>query len=457
MSMLMNIKEADIDTPEKRQRFTIGVVGSGSVFLQYICVFAEAGFKVVAVDLNHHFINLVKNNTVTFTNFGLNMPVKEYLKDGRLAVVSNIKETTSKSDAIIFLVQPLISQKKKPDYSKIERACKEVGLGLRSGCLVIVASSMGPGVTENLVKETLENASGLKAGINFGLAYSPFYVGPEIFIEPSATYKMVVSAINEQSLKIACLILGTITKELLIVRDMKTAEAIRLFRDVYQDFNVALANEFARYCEKAGIDFIEVQRTASKQLHCNLPTPKIATEDKMKALYLLLEEAEAVNAKLPLLMLTRKTNEEMLRHVLRLVTDALRACDKPMRRAKVSILGVSSQPNVKELRGALTRKLVRIMNKKGMLVRVYDPLFSFKELTGMGYTAERTLRKTIEGADCLVVTVGHDQFKRLKLRKTKFLAKKSVAIVDVARVIDPVKAEKEGFVYRGVGRGIWTK
>ena len=453
----MNIREVDVDTPQKRQRFTIEVIGSRSTLLQHVCAFAKAGFRVVAVDVNHHLINLLKKNTISSTDSMLNILVKEYLKDGRFAVISNIREATSKSDVIIFLIQPLISQKKKPDYSKIERSCKEVGIGLRPGCLVIVASTMGPGITENLVKETLENASGLKAGVNFGLAYSPLYTGSEIFTEPSATYKMVVSATNKQSLKIACLILNTITKELLTVRNIKTAEAVRLFKNIYQDFNVAVANEFARYCEKTGIDFIEVQRTVSEQLHSYLPTPKVATEDKMKALHLLLEEAEAINAKLPLLMLTRKTNEEMLRHALHLVRDGLRACDKPMRRAKVSILGVSCQPNVKEFRGSITKKLVRIMNRKRMFVRVYDPLFSFKELTEMGYPTERTFKKTVEGTDCLVVTVGHDQFKRLKLKKIKFLAKKTVAIVDMAHVINPVRAEREGFVYRGIGRGIWTK
>ena len=453
----MNIKEVDIDIPQKRQTFTTVVVGSGSTLSQHACVFAEAGFKVVAVDVNHNLIDLVKKNIMAFADSTPNVLVEKCLKNRRLAVTGNIREATSKSDVIVFLVQPLVSQRKKPDYSKIERACREVGIGLRSGCLVIVASTIGPGVTESLIKETLENASGLEAGVNFGLAYSPLYVGPEIFTEPSATHKMIVGAINEQSLKITCLILSTITKELLTVNDVKTAEAVRLFQDVYQDFNVAVANEFAQYCEKAKIDFVEVQRTSSEHLHCYLPIPKVATEDKMKALHLLLEEAEAVNAKLPLLVLTRKTNSEMSRHILRLVKDGLQACDKPMRRARVSILGVSCQPNVKEFRGSLTKKLVRMMNRKGMLVRVYDPLFSFKELTEMGYPVERTFKKTIEGADCLLVTVGHNQFKRLKLEKIKLLTKKHITIVDIAHVINPVKAEKEGFVYRGVGRGIWTK
>ncbi len=87
---------------------------------------------------------------------------------------------------------------------------------------------------------------------------------------------------------------------------------------------------------------------------------------------------------------------------------------------------------------------------------VYDSLFSHRDLVEMGYRAEKTLRKTVEKADCLVIAVGHTRFKRLNLRKIKFLVRKPAAIVDMGRVIDPDKAEKEGFVYRGVGRGVLT-
>jgi UDP-N-acetyl-D-mannosaminuronate dehydrogenase len=112
---------------------------------------------------------------------------------------------------------------------------------------------------------------------------------------------------------------------------------------------------------------------------------------------------------------------------------------------------------MKELYGSSARKLVNLMKRKGMIVRVYDPLFSYKELVEKGYPAERTLKETIEQTDCLVITVGHDQFKQLNLKRIKLLARKSVAIVDIGYVIDPVKAVREGFIYRGLGRGVPTK
>jgi UDP-N-acetyl-D-mannosaminuronate dehydrogenase len=101
-----------------------------------------------------------------------------------------------------------------------------------------------------------------------------------------------------------------------------------------------------------------------------------------------------------------------------------------------------------------SEQFVNLMKRKGMIVRVYDPLFSHNELTEIGYPATRTLKEAIEGADCLVIASPHDQFKNLDLNKTKFLVKQPSAIVDLARVIDPLSAEKEGFVYRGLGRGV---
>ena len=100
---------------------------------------------------------------------------------------------------------------------------------------------------------------------------------------------------------------------------------------------------------------------------------------------------------------------------------------------------------------------MRRLRAKGAIVQVYDPFFSQKELTEYAFPAKKTLTKAVEGTDCLLIAVGHDRFKRLNLRRIKFLMKKPSAIVDMGHVIDPVKAEKEGFVYRGAGRGVWFK
>jgi UDP-N-acetyl-D-mannosaminuronate dehydrogenase len=112
---------------------------------------------------------------------------------------------------------------------------------------------------------------------------------------------------------------------------------------------------------------------------------------------------------------------------------------------------------MRELHGSPAKKLVNTLKRRGASVQVYDPFFSHKELSKMGYSAKATLTKTVEGADCIIVAVGHDRFRQLNLRRIKIFVKKPAAIVDMGHVIDPAKAEKEGFVYRGFGRGVWTK
>jgi len=458
MSTTMKLAKEDINTPEKREKYTVSVVGCGRIGLQTACLFAEAGFKVIGVDPDQRIINLLKKGKSPFTEPQLDALVKNYVKDGGFTATTDVRKAASASDIIILTVPTPVDKRKKPDYSYVEKACREVGLGLRSGSLIIFQSTMGPSITETLVKETLENASGLKAGIDFGLAYSPIPANPRQASKNLASHARIVGAINQQSLEVTCLVLGAVTKgEIVKVRDMRTAEAVNLFESVYRDVHIALANEFAHFCEKTGIDFAEVQKTANSNPHCYLTAPGIIGGHTPKNHYFLVEEAEAVNVKLPMLTLARKINEEVLDHTLHLAMDALRSCGKTMRRAKIAVFGVSSCPDVKEPHGSPTKKLVNMLRKRGALVQVYDPFFSYKELLKMGYPTKATLTKSVEGVDCIIVAVRHDQFRRLNLGRIKVLVKKPAAMVDMGNVIDPDKVEKQGFIYRGVGRGVWTR
>jgi len=458
MAVTTKLAREDIDTPEKREKYTVSVVGCERVGLPTACLFAEVGFKVIGVDSNRRIVDLLKKGKSPFTEPQLRAFIEKQVKSSHFTATTNARKAVSASDVIIINVPTPVDKKKKPDYSHIEKTCREVGMGLRSGSLIIFQSTMGPGITETLAKETLENASGLKAGIDFGLAYCPVCAVPRRTLEDITTRARVVGAINQQSLEAACLLLGTITNGKTVkVRDIKTAEAVELFEKACQDVNVALANEFAHFCEKAEIDFVEACNAFNPNPHHSLQVPGIAYVHASEDSLLLLEEAEAVNVKLRMLTLARKINDETLNHTIHLVRDALRSCQKPLRRAKISVFGVSSRPNMKEPRGSPTKKLVNTLKKRGVVVQVYDPFFSQKELSKMGYPAKATLTKTVEGADCIIIAVGHDRFGRLNLRRIKFFVKKPAAIVDMGHVVDPAKAEKEGFVYRGFGRGVWTR
>jgi UDP-N-acetyl-D-mannosaminuronic acid dehydrogenase len=449
----MKLAGKDLESPDKRREIAVCVVGCGRTALVTACLFIEAGFNVIGVDSSSHTVHQLQKGKSPFTETDFRKFIEPHIKNSRFRATTNLRKAVSESNIIIIGVQSALDKKKKPDYSRLEKTCKHIGLSLTAGSLIIFQNTMGPGMTETVAKEILENASGLEAGTNFGLAYSSTLNNSTHLSRDVANCTKVVGGITKRSLKVACLILDTITKgEIVRVKDIKTAEAVKLLEESYKDVNIAFANEFAQFCEEAGIDFVRVRNIINP-----LKFSRMAGLHKSRDSYFLVEEAEAVDVKLRMLSLATKINDETLDHAIRLLRDALRTCQKSLRRSKIAVFGISSVPNRKRAANSATKKLVNQLKKRGASVKVYDPFFSHKELSRMSYDAEATLSKTVEGADCLVVAVAHDRFRRLNLRRTQMLMKQPAAMVDMGQVINPAKAEKAGFVYRGFGRGVWTK
>jgi len=457
-SAAMKIEAKHLDTPEKRLKYTVCVVGCGRIGLPTACAFAEVGFQTIGVDADSSTVSLIRKGRTPFVETGLSALVKKHVKSGRLTATTDASKAASQSDIVIIVVATVIDEKKKPNYAYVEKASKDVGMGLRRGSLVIVASTVGPTITETLIKDRLENASGLKAGKDFGLANSPTRAAPGRILQDLAGYVRVVGGIDEQSLRIASLFLGTVVKGgVARVRDLRTAEIVKLFENVYRDVSLALSNDFGLLCEKIRVDYLEAQVAANTQPYCHLLRPGIVGGHIPKDPYLLFDEAESSGAKLSLAALARKINDGIPEHTVQLARHALSRHQKPLRRAKIALLGVSYSPNTKEHRGSTVDKLVKMFTNKGAVVRVFDPLYTYKELKDLGYPAERTLAKTVEGTDCIVIVVGHNRFRQLNWKKLRLLMTNTAAVVDMGHVIEPEKAEQTGFVYRGVGRGVWTK
>jgi len=173
--------------------------------------------------------------------------------------------------------------------------------------------------------------------------------------------------------------------------------------------------------------------------------------------YLLATEAEALDALLRIVLDARKINDEMPRHVAKLASDGLRVCGKSLKRAKVVVLGISYRPNVKETRFSPSLELISILKKRGARVTAYDPLFTTSELNAMGLVSEPTLRRSIEKADCIILTTPHDDFRKMDTIELAAHMSKQGLIIDCTGILDPVSVEKSGLVYRATGRGLWTR
>lgn len=453
MPKTMKLSAKDLESPEIRREYTVCIVGCGRTGLVTAALFIKAGFNVIGVDSSRHIVHQLKKGKSPFSETNVRKFIEPHIKNSQFRATTNLRKAISESNIIMIGVSASLDRKKKPDYSKLEKICRDIGMSLNAGSLIILQNTMGPGMTETMAKETFENASGLEAGTDFGLAYASTLNNS---LHPSKNVPngtKVVGGITKRSLKVACLLFETITKgEVIRVKDVKTAEAVKLLEEAYKDVNVAFANEFAQYCEKAGVDFVKVRNIINP-----LKFSRMAGLHVPRDSYFLVEEAENVDVKFRMLPLSTKINNETLDHAIRLVRDALKSCQRPLRRSKISVFGISALPNRKKVANSATKKLVNRLKKSGASVQVYDPLFTHKEVLSMGYDAQSSLSKTVEGIDCIIVAVAHDRFSRLNLRKLQMLMRQPSAIVDMGQVIDPAKAEKAGFVYRGHGRGVWTK
>jgi len=439
---------------------TVGVVGLGWMGLPTACLYAEAGAKVVGVDMNPKIVERVSRGEPTIDEPGLATMLKKAIRSGRLTATTNSEEAASNADVIFIIVPTMIDKQKRADYSSVEEACVRLGKNIKPGSLIIFESTCGPGVTERIVKETIEKYSGLQAGQGFALAYSPIRAMGGRAIQDLQSYSKVVGAIDKKSLEAACAVLSVIVKgELIRVKDIKSAELSKLFETIYRDVNIGLANEFALLCEEIGVDYLETMRAANSQPYSHLHSTGIGVGGHCLPVYpyLLTSETYELDAKLRIVLDARKINDLMPRHTTKLASDGLRVCGKSLKRAKVAVLGISYRPDVKEIRFSPSFDLINILKKRGARVISYDPLFTSSEMESMGLTSEPTLRRAIEKADCVILTVAHDEFKAMGTIELAAHMSKQGLILDCTGTIDPVSVEKSGLVYRGVGRGLWTR
>jgi len=438
MPTVLNLKPEEVDTVEKRSKYAVSVVGCGQKGILYANAFAAAGFRVICTDSDPTVIKKVAKGKTPNSQSQDEAILKGHINSGQISVSSEREKSVSQSDVVVIAIGAKVDEQKKMDYSQIVSACKQVGAALHVDMLVIYGGIAGIGFIESTVKETLENTSGLKAGRDFGLAYNPI-LSAEASI---ANLELKVAAADPASLNAASTLLKTLTRKVKEINDIKTAETATLFAIAKQDANRALANELSVFCEIANTDYFNVL----KQLDLNDPSfwPTIVEEEHRNEAYLLLDSAENLNAKLKLTTLARQINEDMVKHAVNLTKEALRRGGKPLRRAKIAVLGTANPTTA-------TGVFVRMIEQKGAKPSLYDPV---SKMGPQDWRVVKTnLNEAVEGTDCIVVLTGQEQFKKLNLKKLKALMKTPAVIVDLIGIFEPQKVEAEGFIYLGLGRG----
>jgi nucleotide sugar dehydrogenase len=452
MPPVLHLKPEEVDAAEKRAKYTVCVAGCGPKGLLYGTAFAEAGFRVICTDADQSLVRRLMKGKTPFSEREMEVKLKSLARTGMLTATNDLKSAVTTSDIILLTITPKIDEKKKLNYAEAENSCKQVGVALQRGSLVIHVGTAAFGFTEGVVKETLENASGLKVGEDFGLAYSPALISRgRNSTETISNQELKVAANDKPSLEAAATVLSTLTrKSVTEALGFKIAELATLFDVARRDTNAALTNELAILCENAGVDYFETLKLLEAGGWESSIVPAIAEEGGRDEAYLLLETAENLDTKLRLPALARQINEGMVRHAVNLTQDILRSCGKTLRRARIAVLGTTEPETIGDI-------FVETLEAKGAKINLYDPLFSKNEAADLPRVPKRNVNEAAEGSDCIVLLTGHDQFKRLNLKNLRAMMRTPAAIVDLAGILEPQKVEKEGFIYRGLGRGTEKK
>lgn len=419
------------------------VIGAGYIGLPTSALLADAGYDVIATDTNQKIVESINRGESHVSEPGVPELVKKVVASGKLKATTNVISACKESDVMIIIV-PTPMKGKEPDLSFIAKAAEFVSQGLERGNLVILESTVYPGTTENFLAPILEK-SGLKAGKDFYLAYSPERAMPTRTLHEMRTNARVIGGITKECAEKAKKLYSRITSgEITIVDGPTKAELIKLVENVYRDVNIALANELALFCEKLGINVHEIISVANKhpRVHIHVPGSGVGGHCIPKDPYFIINKARELGFSARLLESARTINEEMPEHMIKLIKEGFGELGQSVAGKRVSVLGLAYKGDTDDTRGTPSEYLIKRLKELGAKVVVEDPYVKQKEFRQV--SLQEALR-----SDCLAIMTNHSEYHKINLSE---LSKNGLKlIVDGRNVFNKEEVTNSGILYKGVG------
>jgi len=389
----------------------ICVVGLGYIGLPTSLLLANAGHKVLGVDINSKIVETLNNNKLPFTESGLDELFQKtrnnFTADG--AVQS--------SDAYIIAVPtPLESEMKMADLDAVKHASIAIAKVLKEGQTVILESTVPPGTSEHLILPILQN-NGIK---KIFFAHCPERAIPGKTLEEMVHNDRIIGGIDEESTDKVKALYSSFVKGNIYLTDAKTAEFVKLMENTFRDINIALANEFALLAEEANINVWEAITLANKHPRVNIlkPGPGVGGHCIAVDPMFLAEKS----SKARIVTLARDINSGMPIHVVKMIHEMTKGISHPT----ITLLGLAYKGNVDDVRESPAFKIKKIAENDGMVVRVYDPLVRYYPENSL------SLEDATKNSDCLVLVTDHDIFKEIDPKK---LSVRHKNIIDTRNIL----------------------
>lgn len=405
----------------------ISVFGLGHVGLPLSRAFARAGFRVIGVDVNEAVVRRAE------------------LEHG-LEATTDGEKATRISDFIIICVPTPLDENSQPQLTHLINAAETISKALSEEKFIILESTVYPGATEEILIPILEK-TGLKAGLDFGLAYSPNRIDPGNRDWPLEKIPKVVAGINDECREIAMeLYRSIINAELVRVSSIKTAEAVKLVENIFRWINIALANELSIILSNMGVDAFEVIDAAKTKpfgFLAHYPGIGVGGSCIPVAPFYFQFKAEKLGLRSRFIELAAEINRAMPAHALAVIRRSLREHGRDLSGAVVAILGLAYKGDTSTTSNSPAVELAKLLAENGAKIKAYDPYVSEVEIDGHKLRSEGSIEECIAGADCLVVATAHSLFKRLDLEMVKRLMRLPL-IVDGRGVINPSACVDKG-------------
>lgn len=388
---------------------TVAVVGLGKVGLPLAVQYATRGARVIGCDINEAVVGSVNRGVSPIgEETGLAEQLAKVHKLGLLTAVTDTTAGVRSANVVVVIVPMMVSVDHAIDYRAIDSATRAIGVGLQPGTLVVYETTLPVGTTRTRFGPILEEASGLRAGTDFSLAFSPERIRTGQIFRDLATYPKIVGGIDELSThRVAEFYRSALEAPITIVADAETAELTKLMETAFRDVNIALANEFAIYASARGIDVREATEAANSQPQSMIHDPGVGVGGHCIPVYpyFLMEDAEP--NELHLSRAAREINDGMATYASSLLAEQL----GDLRGRDIVVLGLAYRADVKEFAFSSALRLIEDLTGQGAIVALHDPLFTDAEITAAG--ARPVALDAIGDVDAIVIQAWHREYNAL--------------------------------------------
>ena len=356
------------------RRALVGIMGMGYVGLPLARTFGNAGFQTLGFDIDSKKVRLLNSGKSYIKHIPDSM-IRGLIRLKRFRATANFKELR-KPDAIIICVPTPLSKTRDPDMSYIESTAEAIGRNLRRGQLVVLESTTYPGTTRDLVKPILESGSGLHAGKDFFLAFSPEREDPGRKDYSTETIPKVVGGYDAASLRVATKLYRGAISKVVPVESCEVAEAAKIVENVYRCVNIAMVNELKTLFDKMGIDVWQVINAAKTKpfgFSAFYPGPGLGGHCIPIDPFYLTWKARQYGEPTRFIELAGEINTRMPEYVVNRLAAALNKRRKPVADSRILILGLAYKKDVDDLRESPSIELIHLLQQRGAKVDYNDP------------------------------------------------------------------------------------